>query len=162
MMTPMSASGGDPPKDPSAPQSPLETGEPDLSTRRIDRGERWGTTLATPRAEDKEHALVRRFTLLVTAGPDAGQRYVSSAERMVIGTHNSADMVLKDQTVSRFHCDITLAGKLVVLRDLDSSNGTIVDGVSVLQAHLRGGSVLTLGRSQLRFDTGGEPVKVPL
>jgi transcriptional regulator with PAS, ATPase and Fis domain len=127
--------------------------------RRIDR---WGTTLAVQKGDDRDHALVRRFTLQVVAGADEGQRYVSTGERMVVGTHASCDVVLHDATVSRFHCDITLTGKAVVLRDLDSSNGTIVDGVSIQQAYLRGGSTLTLGRTQLRFDTGGEPVKVPL
>src|SRR5512134_3535865 len=85
------------------PTDPAPGGEGEnLATRRIEhlgplaRADRWGTTIATH--SDKDHALIRRFTLQVTSGPDAGQRYVSSAERMVVGTHNSADMVLKDPT----------------------------------------------------------------
>lgn len=123
---------------------------------------RWGTTIATSKDDEQQHALVRRFTLLVTLGADSGQRFVSSGEKMVVGTHSSCDVVLHDTTVSRFHCDITLTGKAVILRDLDSSNGTLVDGVSIQQAYLRAGNVLTIGRTQLRFDTGGETVKVPL
>jgi two-component system, NtrC family, response regulator GlrR len=143
------------------PPPPPEEGDT-VGLKRPERSERWGTTVATTKPEDKDHELIRRFTLIVTAGPDTGQRFVSSGERMVIGTHNSADMVLKDPTVSRFHCDITLTAKAVLIRDLDSSNGTLVDGVAIQQAFLRGGSVLTLGRTQVRFDTGGEPVRVPL
>jgi two-component system response regulator GlrR len=139
-----------------------EPPEPDLSTRRIDRGDRWGQGLAPGRDDDRAHALVRRFSLLVTAGPDAGKRFVSSSERAVAGTHRSAELVLTDPAAARFHCEIAVAGKLVALRDLDSGGGTLADGVSVLHAHLRGGSVLTIGRTQLRFDMGGEPVKVPL
>jgi hypothetical protein len=158
----MAAGGSDNPKGPQGPAGPTVVSEPDFSTRRLDRGERWATSIAGPRLEDREHVLVRRFTLLVTAGPDAGRRVASAGDRLAIGTHPAAELALTDDTVSRFHCDITVSGKLVVLRDLESGNGTIVDGVSVLVAHLRGGSVLTLGRTQLRFDTGGEPVRLAL
>ncbi len=160
----MSRDDEEPRSGPSHPTDPVVDG--DFATRRIEhlgpfaRPERWGTTVQT--RDDKDHALVRRFSLLVTGGPDAGQRCVSAGDRLVIGTHDSADLVLSDPTVSRLHCEVAVAGKVVMVRDLESSNGTLVDGVSVEQAHLRSGQVLSLGRSQVRFEIGGEPVKVPL
>jgi transcriptional regulator with PAS, ATPase and Fis domain len=99
---------------------------------------------------------------MVTAGPDSGKAATSAGERAVIGTHETADLVLTDRTVSRFHCEITLSEGKAVLRDLGSRNGTLVDGVSVMQAHLRSGSSLTLGRTQVRFDLGTDHVKIPL
>jgi len=149
-------SSGERGKDP-----PTRLTEPAVDADRSRSGARWGTTLST-RGEERDHALVRRFTLLVTAGADAGQKIVSAGDRMVVGTHNACDVVLHDATVSRFHCEIAVAGKSIVVRDLESSNGTLVDGIAILHAYLRGGAVLTLGRTQLRFDSGGEPVKVPL
>src|SRR5258708_33628819 len=124
----MADSSGDRPPDP-----PTRLTEPaaDVDLRR------WGTTLATQRGDDREHTLVRRFTLLVTAGPDTGQRFISTGERMVVGTHGSCDVVVQDPTVSRFQCEIAPTGKTVTLRDLESSNGTIVDGVSVQHAYLK-------------------------
>src|SRR5262249_24810336 len=65
-------------------------------------------------------------------------------------------------TVSRFHCDISLNDGHPVVRDLGSRNGTLVDGVSVLQAHLRSGSTIMLGRTHIRFDLGTDHVKIPL
>jgi two-component system, NtrC family, response regulator GlrR len=124
------------------------------------RGDPWTTEVVS--SEGREHALVRRFRLLVTGGPDAGKAATSAAERAVIGTHETADLVLTDRTVSRFHCDITLSEGKALLRDLGSRNGTLVDGVSVVQAHLRSGSSLTLGRTQVRFDLGTDHVKIPL
>src|SRR5262249_61277470 len=73
-----------------------------------------------------------------------------------------ADFVLPGRTVSRFHCDITLSEGRAVIRDLGSRNGTLVDGVSIVQAHLRSGANLTLGRTQIRFDLGTDHVKIPL
>src|SRR5512138_1468450 len=116
----------------------LPTGLTEPAQGRIDR---WGTGLAI-RPEGRDHALVRRFSLLVTQGPDAGEKYVSTGERMLIGTHPACDVVLHDPSVSRFQCEILASGKTVVVRDLDSSNGSLVDDVEVLQAALRGGAVL--------------------
>jgi two-component system response regulator GlrR len=104
---------------------------------------------------------VRRFTLQVGAGPDAGARHTGSG-RVVIGTHPSADMQLADPTLSRFHCEIELVGGRAVVRDLGSRNGTFVDGVSVMEAHLRPGAILTLGKSSVRFDPSSDTVSVPL
>jgi transcriptional regulator with AAA-type ATPase domain len=122
---------------------------------------RW-STLTSPRGEELDHTLVRRFSLLVTEGPDVGQRFVSTGERVVVGTHGACDVVLHDTTASSFHCEIAPRGKAVVLRDLESATGTIVDGVSVVEAYLKSGAVLALGRSRVRFDAGGEPVRVPV
>jgi two-component system, NtrC family, response regulator GlrR len=114
------------------------------------------------RSEGREHGLVRRFRLLITAGPDAGATFVSSGERAVVGTHESADLVLHDRTVSRFHCELTLAGGRVSVRDLDSSNGTLIGGIAVEKAWLKSGTLLTLGNTQLRFDLGPDHASVAL
>jgi two-component system response regulator GlrR len=108
------------------------------------------------------HAAVQRFWLAVVAGPDAGATFTSKGERTVIGTHESADFVLKDETVSRFHCEIDPTGARPVVRDLGSRNGTLVNGVSILGAHLRDQSAIKIGRTELRFELRADPVKVPI
>jgi transcriptional regulator with PAS, ATPase and Fis domain len=104
---------------------------------------------------------VRRFHLRVTAGVDVGACHAASG-RVVVGTHPSAGIQLADPTLSRFHCEIEIVDGRAVVRDLGSRNGTFVDGVSVLQGHLRPGAILTLGKSQLRFDPASDFVSVPL
>src|SRR5258706_14949341 len=94
---------------------------------------------------DRAHALVDRFRLVVTSGPDKAKSFVSSGERSVIGTHESADFRLTAETVSRFHCEIDTRTGKAVLRDLGSLNGTFVDGVSVLAANLQPSARITLG-----------------
>ncbi len=112
------------------------------------------------------HAKVPRVCLLVIAGPDMGATYLSSGERTVIGTYDGADLVLKDSTVSRFHCEIVAAGAgrtaRITLRDLGSLNGTSINGVGVVAAQLAGGATITMGRTQLRFDVGDTALDVPL
>jgi two-component system response regulator GlrR len=111
-----------------------------------------------PRRETLE---VRRFLLRISSGPDAGTCHTASG-RVVVGTHPSADIQLADPTLSRFHCEIELVDGRAVVRDLGSRNGTLVDGVSVMEAHLRAGAILTLGKSTLRFDPSSDFVSVPL
>jgi two-component system response regulator GlrR len=129
----------------------------------LDRAERPGgaCTVAVV-ASAGPHALVQRMWLQVVSGPDAGALLSAGGDRAVIGTHDSANIILHDPTVSRFHCELTVADERPTLKDLGSRNGTFVDGVSILQAHLRTGSMITIGRTQLRFEVGSETVKVAL
>jgi DNA-binding NtrC family response regulator len=84
--------------------------------------------------------------------PPAARRVVELASaRCSIGSHATNDLVVDDATVSRFHCELELGGGAATVRDLASRNGTVVDGVRVLSAFLRVGSVLALGRAQIRF-----------
>jgi two-component system, NtrC family, response regulator GlrR len=120
------------------------------------------TTVTIALQDGREHALVPPLRLGILEGAQAGASFTARRDRIVIGTHESADVTLLDRAVSRFHCEIAVAGGQVVIRDLGSRNGTLVDGVSVLAAHLRSGQTITIGRTQLRFDLGSEPVKVPV
>jgi DNA-binding NtrC family response regulator len=108
------------------------------------------------------HTLVKQFRLAVTDGPDSGTVYLSKGDRTVIGTHESADLALRDPTASRFHCEIVVEEGRALVRDLGSRNGTLVGGTRVLVAELAHGQTLVLGRSQLRFELSGEHIKIPL
>jgi transcriptional regulator with PAS, ATPase and Fis domain len=161
----------DDPTDPrSAPASePLDPeGEGRQTTADADRDEpapprpRRGPSTDTLVVDGREHVLVRRFRLLVVRGSNLGTSRISDGDRAVIGKHESADMVLQDETVSRFHCEIAIEDGRAVVRDLGSRNGTLVGGVDVVRCWLRSGAILTLGQSQLRFDLGSDHAMIPL
>ncbi|GAC1596380.1 MAG: hypothetical protein NVS4B10_05360 [Myxococcales bacterium] len=101
---------------------------------------------------------VRRFEL-VLEGPKPRTWNFSSA-RCSVGSHPSNDVVLSERTVSRFHCELLLDGGAVRVRDLESRNGTFVDGVRAVEAFLRSGSELRLGRASLRFNLSGKSIAV--
>jgi DNA-binding NtrC family response regulator len=111
----------------------------------------------TLRIEDRP-GVIQRFRLEV-----AGRTVFDDARpRIVIGCHASVDVHLDDPTVSRFHCEIFVERGRAVIRDLESKNGTRVDGVSVIEAHLDGPATIGVGSSELRFIPGDEQVSVPL
>ena len=75
-----------------------------------------------------------------------GQRFVVSPTGIKIGRSAPADIVLADPRVSRSHCRVELAGEELKVIDLNSTNGTFVDGERVEgEAMLAVGSLLRVG-----------------
>jgi DNA-binding NtrC family response regulator len=119
------------------------------------------TTEALPGAMPTR-LVVRECTLRVTAGDHVGRAHEFAAERLVIGADPRADFVIDDSSVSKFHCELRIDGGVTVVRDLGSRNGTLIDHVPVIEAPLRDGALLTLGRTQLRFEIGARDVELVL
>jgi len=94
---------------------------------------------------------VGRFALTVVEGPQVGQTWQSTHDRCVIGSNLLNDLVIEESTVSRYHCEIVMGADGARIVDLKSKNGTVVDGMRVVEAYLRSGSLVRLGRSVVRF-----------
>jgi two-component system, NtrC family, response regulator GlrR len=108
-------------------------------------------TWATAGATADAFPVVR---LTVIGGPETGRSFDVEGDRAAVGTHRSAAVVLTDRTVSRFHCELIRQHGTLSVRDLESRNGTILDGVYVRDALARPGSRLALGSTVLRIDVG--------
>lgn len=67
-----------------------------------------------------------------------------------IGRGTEADIQIDDTSVSRLHCSIIL-GSDVLIRDLESTNGTVVDGVRSNESLLRDGSIIKIGNITLTY-----------
>ncbi|HTM19282.1 MAG TPA: sigma 54-interacting transcriptional regulator [Kofleriaceae bacterium] len=105
---------------------------------------------------------VQRLQVNALEGPAAGRTWTVEETRATLGSHPRCDLVIDDPTVSRFHCEIRIDERRARVRDLDSRNGTLVDGVEVVDAWLRDGSRLRLGRTLLRIDHGEGAVDLQL
>ncbi len=93
----------------------------------------------------------RFFELRVISGPDAG---ATSAlrRRMVVGTDPKADWTLTDPQVSRLHVELVPTAEGVFVRDLRSTNGTILGGARVEEALVVDREAqLRVGKSVLRI-----------
>ncbi len=110
------------------------------------------TTIEVRAADGRPQAAIPQLRLRIVEGPGTGASFAARGERVVIGSHDSADLVLADKTVSRFHCELALRGDRIEVRDLGSRNGTRVDGVLVLHAVLHAGAVITVGGTRLLFE----------
>jgi len=78
--------------------------------------------------------------------------WAGGTSEMLIGRHRSCDVVLTSDAVSRRHARIFFRDGGWILQDLESTNGTRVNGVRVGRCRLRPGDRLRLGTEDLRID----------
>jgi hypothetical protein len=81
-----------------------------------------------------------------------GSRVAIGEAPVVIGRMADCDVVLRDEGVSRRHAEVRRQGHDIVIVDLDSMNGTKVNGAGVRQQRLADGDDIMLGSSRLRFE----------
>ena len=98
--------------------------------------------------------------IAVVDGPSRGARAQVGSEIARIGTADGNDLVLADRTVSRFHCEVSVRGNTIVIRDCGSTNGTLIDGVRVREAEIPPGTLVRIGGSAFRVELGEEPAFV--
>jgi two-component system, NtrC family, response regulator GlrR len=118
--------------------------------------------LTTERVQPDSLHSVQRFNLVGVDTANEEIRWSSDGERCSIGSHVRNDLVLEDPAVSRFHCELMVDRDGIRVRDLGSSNGTVLDGVPVIEAYCRGGSTLKIGRSSLRVELDPHPNRLVL
>ena len=82
----------------------------------------------------------RAHYLFIVDGPNKGRRIPIGTNPVVIGRSAPADVVLPDSQISRSHCRVCLAMNEIIVIDLQSSNGTFIDG-----KRISGGGPLPVG-----------------
>ncbi len=140
-------------------------GRPDIS---FGRGDNLDTGVFRIRSESKEVAAqavpafvnpdltsqipVAVFTQSVTPTLTSvdGQEFRLTNSVTNIGRGEEADIRVDDNSVSRIHCAVIL-GTDVLVRDLGSTNGTMVDGVIASESALRDGSIIKIGNTTLTY-----------
>jgi hypothetical protein len=96
------------------------------------------------------------ITLRVLDGADRGRVFDRLSPPITIGREEGNSIQLNDDRVSRYHLKIQEDGQQLVLTDLESTNGTRVNGEDVQLRILRHGDLITLGRSVLLFGSRDE------
>ncbi len=99
---------------------------------------------------------VSKITLQVIDGVDKGRVFREIPTPVTIGREEGNVVRLNDERVSRFHVRVLQDQEDIILTDLDSTNGTRVNG-NVVQIHrLRAGDCVSIGRSVLLFGSSEE------
>ncbi|HEY2254320.1 MAG TPA: FHA domain-containing protein [Variovorax sp.] len=76
----------------------------------------------------------------------------------MIGRSDACDLLLDNQLVSRSHAVIETAGDAIAIRDLQSHNGTFVNGERVQTTALKNGDEIRIGGYQIRFLSRSGPI----
>lgn len=78
-----------------------------------------------------------------------------------VGRSPEADFAIGHPTVSSLHCEFFLTDEGVVIRDLESTNGTFVDGRQIREANLNAGQTVRLGDVELYVEDTEVKVAIP-
>lgn len=92
-------------------------------------------------------------TLRVLDGADRGREFKLLTTPVTIGREEGNTVQLNDERISRYHIKIQEDDGKLVLTDLESTNGTRVNGEDVQLRILRFGDVIAVGRSVLLYGT---------
>ena len=95
--------------------------------------------------------------LVITDNTGVTTDFELNAERVTIGRQASNDVVLNDKAVSGRHAAIVTILDDSFLEDLDSTNGTQVNGQPVTKHQLAHGDVITIGRNTVRYFSSDVP-----
>jgi predicted component of type VI protein secretion system len=84
-----------------------------------------------------------------------GKAHELTVEKTTIGRVDDNTFPIPEPSVSSHHCEILLKGSDVIVRDLNSTNGTFINGHQVSgEAPLKAGQILRLGQIEMRLEDG--------
>src|SRR6266481_4172253 len=85
----------------------------------------------------------------------SGRVYELMLEKTTVGRGDQNTLVIRDTSLSSTHCEILMHGSEVIVRDLDSRNGTFVNGIRLnKQSQVKSGQTVRFGSVEARLDLG--------
>ena len=82
-----------------------------------------------------------------------GRTQELKAEKTTVGRVEDNTFQIAEPSVSSHHCEVLLRGKDVVVRDLNSTNGSYINGEKVTESVMKPGQILRLGQVEMRLET---------
>ena len=126
-------------------ETKIEPEKVDDKTKVVKRAPDPRKTMISGRGDSAPGAIQLYFE----SGPLAGQSKTLSDDT-TIGRGSDNDIVLEEKTVSGHHCRVSLEGTGWVIYDLNSTNGTIVNGSKVTSMMLTSGCLIELGSVKIK------------
>jgi len=109
-----------------------------------------------------QSVLLHKSKLVAISGPLKGREFMIGKDGFTIGSGEHNDLRLDDSTISRSHCEIRVLPEGFMIRDLGSTNGTVVQGLRITEAYLTQGSEVQLGKTRIVFCPLRETVEYAL
>lgn len=86
-----------------------------------------------------------------------GRTHELKVDKTTIGRVEDNTFQIAEPSVSSHHCELLLKGPEVYVKDLDSTNGTFINGEKVSESLLKPGQILRLGQIELRLEGEAPP-----
>src|SRR5512137_2077833 len=91
--------------------------------------------------------------LVVLSAGMTGRTQELKAEKTTVGRVEDNSFQIAEPSVSSDHCEVLLRGNDVVVRDLNSTNGTFINGEKITEKVMKPGQILRLGQVEMRLET---------
>ncbi len=91
--------------------------------------------------------------LVVLSAGMTGRTQELKVDKTTIGRVEDNTFQIAVASVSSHHCEVLLRGNEVLVRDLNSTNGTFINGEKVSESVIKPGQILRLGQIEMRLDT---------
>jgi hypothetical protein len=98
--------------------------------------------------------------VLLSAGM-TGRTHELKVDKTTIGRVEDNTFQIAEPSVSSHHCEVLLRGSDIVVKDLNSTNGTFINGEKITEKVLKPGELLRLGQIEMRLDPDGAPAAAP-
>jgi FHA domain len=134
--------------DADAGEPALEAPPPELPLEQPQQTMIYRPPAVAAEAEDAPPPPPEREVVTLTV---AGHRHEVAAPRIVLGRSRACDIRIADVNISRRHAELRQEGTSYWIVDLDSMNGTAVNGQTVQRERLRDGDTITIGSTDVVF-----------
>lgn len=78
-------------------------------------------------------------------------RIVEFSDKATLGRRSTNSVVISDNAVSGEHCRLTYSDGKVIVEDMGSTNGTILNGEKITVSEIKNGDVLILGKTKYKI-----------
>ena len=108
-------------------------------------------TVILPKDRDEKTAVtIPNARLVVLTGPQSGMEFPINKTKLVLGRSDESDLVFEYPGISRVHAEIVYEREFSI-RDLESTNGVVVNGIKVESQKLESGDKIKLGELVFQF-----------
>src|SRR4029434_6604959 len=91
--------------------------------------------------------------LVVLSAGMTGRSHELKVDKTTIGRVEDNTFQIAEPSVSSHHCEVLLRGNEVLVRDLNSTNGSFINGEKITEKVLKPGQTLRLGQIEMRLET---------
>lgn len=135
---------------------PIQSVAPEVTDPEINNYEDDDRTIVQSEFDESPNNFVQYPKFVMLSEPNPGQEFVLNKSVLKLGRDLSADIVIKDESISRLHALIKIEGDEVSVVDQDSLNGIEVDDEMISETFLNKGDIVKFGNVALRFVEKGE------
>src|SRR5882724_10103358 len=100
--------------------------------------------------------------LVILSQGHTGRTLELKVDKTTIGRVEDNTFQIAEPSVSSHHCEILLRGSEVMVKDLNSTNGTFINSEKTAEAVIKPGQIPRLGQIEMRLETDGSAPAVPV